>query len=204
MARAELQGGENMGFYKYVGEVWKNPEKYIKDIYKERLIQWNKEEAIVRVERPTRIDRARQIGYKAKKGYVVVRVRIKKGGRNKQRFKGARRPKRMGVRKYTPKKSLQWIAEERVARKYPNLEVLNSYWVGETGKHKYFEVILVDPHHPQIKNDPRINWICEKQNKRRVFRGLTSAGKRSRGLLNKGKGAEKLRPSLSAHQNRGK
>jgi len=110
----------------------------------------------------------------------------------------------MGVRKYTPKKSLQWIAEERVARKYPNLEVLNSYWVGETGKHKYFEVILVDPHHPQIKNDPRINWICEKQNKRRVFRGLTSAGKRSRGLLNKGKGAEKLRPSLSAHQNRGK
>jgi len=99
-----------MGFYKYVGEVWKNPEKYIKDIYKERLIQWNKEEAIVRVERPTRIDRARQIGYKAKKGYVVVRVRIKKGGRNKQRFRGARRPKRMGVRKYTPKKSLHGVS----------------------------------------------------------------------------------------------
>jgi len=193
-----------MSFYKYVGEAWKNPEKNIREIYKQRIIQWNKEEVVVRVERPTRIDRARQLGYKAKKGYVIVRTRIKKGGRSKSRFKGGRSPKRMGVKKITPKKSLQWIAEERVARKYPNLEVLNSYWVGETGKDRYFEVILIDPHHPQIKNDPRINWICEKQNKRRVFRGLTSAGKRSRGLLNKGKGAEKLRPSLSAHKNRGK
>ncbi|MDP3765404.1 MAG: 50S ribosomal protein L15e, partial [Nanoarchaeota archaeon] len=34
-------------------------------------------------------------------------------------------------------------------------------------------------------------------------RGLTSAGKRGRGLLHKGKGAEKLRPSLRAHQRKG-
>tara|TARA_B100000459_G_scaffold122323_1_gene74940 strand:- start:185 stop:400 length:216 start_codon:yes stop_codon:yes gene_type:complete len=34
--------------------------------------------------------------------------------------------------------------------------------------------------------------------------GKTSAGKRGRGLHNKGKGAEKLRPSLKANQNRGK
>jgi large subunit ribosomal protein L15e len=37
-----------------------------------------------------------------------------------------------------------------------------------------------------------------------VHRGKTSAGKRGRGLHNKGKGAEKLRPSLAANQNRGK
>ena len=193
-----------MSFYKYVGEAWKNPKRNIKEIYRERIIQWNKEESFVRVERPTRIDRARQLGYKAKKGYIIVRARINRGGRSKPRFRSGRTAKRMGVKKITPKKSLQWIAEERVARKYPNLEVLNSYWVGETGKHKYFEVILVDPHHPQIINDPRINWICEKQHKRRVHRGLTSAGNRSRGLTNKGKGAEKLRPSLSAHSRRGK
>ena len=193
-----------MSFYKYVRDAWKNPEKNIKEIYKERIIQWNKEDSFVRVERPTRIDKARQLGYKAKKGYVLVRARINRGGRSKQRFKAGRRAKRMGLKKITPKKSLRWIAEERVARKYPNLEVLNSYWVGETGKHKYFEVILVDPHHPQIKNDSRINWICEKHQKRRAHRGLTGAGKRSRGLLNKGTGAEKLRPSLSAHKKRGK
>ncbi|MBT92991.1 MAG: 50S ribosomal protein L15e, partial [Euryarchaeota archaeon] len=38
----------------------------------------------------------------------------------------------------------------------------------------------------------------------RAYRGKTSAGKRGRGLMNKGKGAEKLRPSLKANKNRGK
>ncbi len=193
-----------MNFYKYVRKAWKDPEKHIRKIYKERLTRWNKEGSFVRVERPTRIDKARQLGYKAKKGYVIVRARIKKGGRKKSRFKAGRRPKRMGVTRITARKNLQEIAEERTAKRYPNLEVLNSYWVGKTGKHKYFEVILVDPHHPQIKNDPRINWICEKQHKGRVHRGLTSAGKKARGLRNKGKGAEKVRPSLSAKKNRGK
>ena len=47
------------------------------------------------------------------------------------------------------------------------------------------------PNHPSIKNDSNINWICESQHTRRVFRGLTSEGKKTRGLRNKGKGAEK-------------
>ncbi|ALV62505.1 LSU ribosomal protein L15e [Thermococcus sp. 2319x1] len=50
----------------------------------------------------------------------------------------------------------------------------------------------------------KIAWIAGKAHKGRVFRGLTSAGKRSRGLLNKGKGAEKVRPSIRAHRGRGK
>jgi large subunit ribosomal protein L15e len=99
----------------------------------------------------------------------------------------------MGVTKITPQKSIKRIAEERVARKYPNLEVLNSYWVWEDGKFKFYEVILVDPHHPSIKNDPNIKWIGEKQHTSRVFRGLTSEGKKTRGLRNKGMGAEKVR-----------
>ena len=70
----------------------------------------------------------------------------------------------------------------RAARKYPNLEVLNSYYVGESGKYKWYEVILVDPHHPVIKSDPKINWICRPCNRGRAFRGLTSAGKKARGL----------------------
>lgn len=99
----------------------------------------------------------------------------------------------MGVVKITPKKSIKRIAEERVARKYPNLEVLNSYWVWEDGKFKFYEVILVDPNQTSIKNDPSINWIGEKQHTRRVFRGLTSEGQKTRGLRSKGKGAEKVR-----------
>lgn len=180
--------------YRYIREAWKNPNKsFVKELMQKRASEWRREGVIQRIDRPTRIDRARSLGYKAKKGYIVVRTRIRRGGRRKSRFKAGRRPKRMGVLKITPKKSLKRIAEERVARKFPNLEVLNSYWVWEDGKHKFYEVILVDPHHPSIKNDPNINWIGEKQHKGRVFRGLTSEGKKTRGLRGKGKGAEKVR-----------
>jgi large subunit ribosomal protein L15e len=110
----------------------------------------------------------------------------------------------MGTKKLTMAKSIQRIAEERTARHYPNLEVLNSYWIGEDGKEKYYEIIMVDPHHPSIINDAKINWICEPQHKGRVYRGLTSAGKRGRGMHNKGIGAEKVRPSLRAHDRKGK
>ncbi|HDI46335.1 MAG TPA: 50S ribosomal protein L15e, partial [Candidatus Methanomethylia archaeon] len=63
---------------------------------------------------------------------------------------------------------------------------------------KWFEVILVDPHHPAIKSDKDINWICNPSQRGRVFRGLTPAGRKSRGLTRKGKGAEKVRPSRKA------
>ena len=185
--------------YKYIAEAWKKPEEsYVEELMRQRLIEWRKEPAIVRVEKPTRLDRARKLGYKAKQGFIIVRVRVRRGGLRKQRPRAGRRPKRMGVKKYKPAKSLRLIAEERAARKFPNLEVLNSYWVGEDGRFKWFEVIMVDPHHPAVKADKDINWICQKQHKGRVFRGLTSAGKKVRGLRKKGRRAEKARPSRKA------
>ncbi len=157
-----------------------------------------------RLERPTRIDRARSLGYKAKQGFVVVRSRVRRGGLRKHTIRGGRRPKRKGISKITMAKSLQRIAEERAAKKHPNLEVLNSYWVGEDGRNKYYEVILVDPHHPSIQADEKVNWLLQPGNKGRAFRGLTSAGKGGRGLRKKGKGAEKVRPSIRAHLSKGK
>ncbi len=146
-----------------------------------KLIEWRKGPAIVRVPKPTNPWRARQIGYKAKQGVVVVRVRIRKGGRRKPRPSRGRRPKRMGVRKFTPAKSIQWMAEERAARKFRNLEVVNSYLVAEDGQHKYFEVIMVDPHHPAVKSDPELSRVASRRG--RAFRGLTAAGRRGRGLM---------------------
>jgi large subunit ribosomal protein L15e len=165
---------------------------------KERLRFWKRAPAIVRVERPTNLARARALGYKAKQGVVVARVRVRKGGRRRARPSLGRKPKRMGVRKLTPRKSLQVMAEERAARKFPNLEVLNSYHVASGGTHEFFEVILLDPSHPAIRSDPQLGWIARRQHRGRVFRGLTSAGKRMRGLLRKGKGAERLRPGVRA------
>ena len=185
--------------YKYIAEAWSKPEKsYVDELMRQRLIRWRRQPAIVRIEKPTRIDRARKLGYKAKQGFIMVRVRVRRGGLRKQRPRSGRRPKRMGVKKFKPAKSLRLIAEERAARKFPNMEVLNSYWVGEDGRSKWFEVVMVDPNHPAIKADKDVNWICENQHHRRVFRGLTSAGKKVRGLRNKGRGAEKARPSKKA------
>jgi len=82
--------------------------------------------------------------------------------------------------------------------------VLNSYWVGEDGSQKWFEVILVDPNHPAIENDDDLNWICDSAHTNRAFRGLTSAGKANRGLRTRGKGAEKVRPSNNGGQGRAK
>jgi large subunit ribosomal protein L15e len=116
-----------------------------------------------------------------------------------------RKPSKAGIKKITMAKSIQRMAEERTNKRYPNLEVLNSYWVGEDGKNKFFEVIMIDPHHPAIKSDKQLSWIADGNSHRgRAERGLTSAGKRGRGLYNKGKGAEKLRPSLKANKNLGK
>jgi len=185
--------------YKYIAEAWAKPEKsYVKELMRQRLIKWRKQSAIVRIEKPTRIDRARRLGYKAKQGFVLARVRVRRGGLRKKRPKAGRRPKRMGVKKYKPAKSMRLIGEERTGKKFPNLEVLNSYWVAEDGRSKWFEIIMVDPHHPAIKADKEVNWIAQKQHHKRVFRGLTSAGKKIRDLRRKGRGAEKVRPSRKA------
>ncbi len=191
--------------YKYVGKFWKNrnsPE--FKALQRNRLIKWRKESSIVRVERPTRIDRARILGYKAKQGYVIARIRLRRTRLRKSRPSQGRHTKGQAIRKIQPGKSFRWIAEERVARRYVNMEVLNSYQVGEDGRYKWYEVILIDPVHPVIKKDPRINWICNSVHKNRVFRGLTAAGRKSRGLTRKGVGSEKIRPSLRAHKRDGK
>lgn len=176
-------------FYKHIGENWKDMDGKIREIYKKRLEKWRKQDRFVKLDKPTRLDKARALGYKAKKGFIVVRGRIKKGGRSKPSIKKGRRPKRAGENKFSPGKSHQQILEERVQDKYPNLEVLNSYWVGEDGNRKWFEVIMVNPDQPEIKSDEDINWITEEKN--RVNRGETASAKKSRGLKNKGKGSEK-------------
>jgi len=190
--------------YDYVGEQWKKPDTSFKSPQQQRLILWRKEKNFHRVEKPLRIDRARSLGYKAKQGYIVVRAKVRRGSLRKHHIRGGRRPAAKGIKKITAAKSIQRIAEERTSKKFPNLEVLNSYWIGEDGKNHFYEVILVDPFHPSISNDTKINWICNSSNKRRVLRGKTSAGRKGRGLYHKGRGAEKIRPSIRANNGRGK
>ncbi len=186
--------------YSSTRHLWKRLKR--SEIYgfqKRRMVEWRHSPSVVRLEHPTRIDRARSLGYRAKPGYIVVRSRVRRGGSRRPKIMGGRRPKRMAYNKLTRKKSLQWISEERAADRYPNMEVLNSYYVGEDGMYKYYEVILVDRTFPTVYRDPRMSWISEPQNRGRVYRGLTSAGYKGRGLRTGRTGSSKSRPSIRSN-----
>ena len=74
--------------YGFITDAWKIPEaSYVGTLRQERLVAWRREPAVVRVERPTRLDRARSLGYKAKQGIIVVRAKVRRGGRRKTRRK---------------------------------------------------------------------------------------------------------------------
>ncbi|HVP93960.1 MAG TPA: 50S ribosomal protein L15e [Methanoregulaceae archaeon] len=191
--------------YAYVRDAWKKPdESAVSSLQWERMQVWRREGSVVRIEHPTRIDRARSLGFKAKQGIIVVRVTVRRGGRRRARYIRARRTARMGVNRITAGKSIRRIAEERASKRYPNMEVLNSYWVGQDGRHKWYEVILVDGHHPAILSDRNLSWTGNAVHRGRAERGKTSAGRKGRGMQTRGKGTEKTRPSIRSHANQGK
>jgi large subunit ribosomal protein L15e len=190
--------------YKRVQQVFEQHDNSYQSPNWYRLIALRRSTSVHRVPKPTNIPRARALGYKAKQGIVVVSSKVRRGTMRKLRPRMGRKPRNMGVNKITPKKSLQRIAEERAARHYPNMEVLNSYKLTADNRAHYFEVILVDRSHPVIRSDPNFRWLQSRANFRRVYRGLTSAGKRGRGLHNRGRGTERIRPSLRANRHRWK
>ena len=161
-------------------------------MYKERIARWRADPPTMRIEKPTNIARAHKVGYKAKTGVVLVRVRVAGGKKKRAAHGGGRKPSKSG-RFFSMSKSLQSIAEERAARRYPNCEVLNSYFVGSAGEEKFFEVILLDRAAPSILADPEYHQVVLQTN--RAFRGLTHAGRKHRGIATKGYGTIKRRPS---------
>jgi len=190
-----------MGAYKYLEEFWRKKQT---DVFRylARLRTWELRQlpSVHRASRPTRPDKARKVGYKAKQGFVIYRSRIRRGDRKKRVVKGTvyGKPVHQGVNKQKAARNLRNIAEERVGRKISSMRVLNSYWVAEDARHKWFEVIMVDPYHKAIRDDPRINWMCKPTMKHRELRGLTAAGRKGRGLFVKGRRATKTRPSKRA------
>lgn len=159
-----------MGAYKYIAETFQKEYANREGVYRQRLTGWRKSPPIERAERPTNISKARLLGYKAKTGYAIVRARVKRGSRKRPKPMGGRKPKNY-YRYASPGISYQRIAEQRVARVHRNMEVLNSYWVGDDGNYSYYEVILADP--AIIKTNA-------VRSRSKAFRGLTSAGRKGR------------------------
>ena len=164
-----------MGAYKYLEELWKKKQSDVmRFILRLRTWEYRQLAVIHRASRPSRPDKARRLGYKAKEGFVIYRTRVRRGGRKKPVSKGIvyGKPASQGVLQLKWKRNLRSLAEERVGRKLGGLRVLNSYWVGQDGTYKFYEVILVDPAHNGIRNDPKLNWITKPVNKHRELRGF--------------------------------
>jgi large subunit ribosomal protein L15e len=179
-----------MGAYKYMSELWRKKQSdVLRFLLRIRAWQYRQQNKTMRVTGPTRPDKARMLGYKAKQGYVVVRQAVRRGGRKRPNHNGIvfGKPKHHGINQLKFVRNHRSVAEERVGRRFPNLRVLNSYWVNQDASYKYYEVICVDVQHSAIRNDARVNWIANPEHKHRELRGLTSAGRKHRGLR-KGKG----------------
>merc|ERR1712083_638460 len=190
-----------MTAYKYLQQIWRKKQcEAMQYILRLRTWEYRQLPRIHRVTKPSRPDKARRLGYKAKQGYVVYRVAVRRGSRKTMAPGGViyGKPKDQGINQMKCTRSLRALAEERVGRKMGALRVLNSYWVGQDGTYKFYEVIMVDPAHKVIRDDPRINWLCRPVHKHREIRGLTTAGKKSRGLQQRGNKDNKVRPSRTA------
>lgn len=186
-----------MGYLKYVKKLFQKPSEEATTVQRERLIAMRREPVTIRIERPTNIATARSLGYRPKQGVIVVRQRVLRGGRQRPDIKGGRRSAHSSQRKVV-KKNYQQVAEERANKVYKNCEVMNSYKVAADGTYYWYEIIMVDRCHPVVLSDQQLAQVGTDRG--RAFRGITSAGRRGRGLHKKGIGAEKIRPGLRANK----
>lgn len=154
-------------------QTWLNLLKKNPLNFRSRIVTWRNQNAITRVDRPSRLQRARRLGYKAKQGIIVIRMRVGVGGMRRKRPRGGRRPKHLGVTRIKADASMKQVAERRVLKRYPNMILLGSYFVYKDGKHYWFEVIIADPSHACIINDKELRQIVNtKEQKRRHQRRL--------------------------------
>ncbi|XP_054579939.1 60S ribosomal protein L15-like [Eptesicus fuscus] len=160
-----------MGAYKYIQELWRKTQSDVMRILpRVRCWQYHQLSALHRSPHPTRPDKACRLGYKAKQGYVIYRIRVSRGGGLKRPVpKGETysKPVHHGVNQLKFAQSLQSVAEERAGCHCGALTVLNSYWVGEDSTYKFFEVILTDPFHKAIRRNPDTQWITKPVYKHR-------------------------------------
>lgn len=139
--------------YRQISKSWQGIFQDKSGDIRARAVELRKEPAVLRLERPSRLDRARSMGYKAKEGVVVVRARVSRGGMRRQRPTSGRRPKHMGVLKMKSDVSSQTVAERRVSERFPNMKVLGSYPIWKDGRFAWYECVLVDPFRASIRHD---------------------------------------------------
>ncbi|KAL1789149.1 60S ribosomal protein L15 [Sigmodon hispidus] len=73
-----------MGAYKYIQELWRKKQSdMMRFLLRVCYWQYHQLSELHRAPRPTRPDKARRLGYKAKEGYIIYRIRVRCGGRKR-------------------------------------------------------------------------------------------------------------------------
>ena len=115
-------------------ELWKKKQSdVLRFLLRVRAWEYRQYPVVHRLPRPSRPDKARRLGYKAKQGFVIVRTAVRRGGRKRPNSKGIvyGKPKHHGINQLKARRNLRCMAEERAASRFTNLRVLNSYWVNQ-------------------------------------------------------------------------
>jgi len=195
-----------MGAYKYIRQTFQNEWKGAKDdnydyslIMRQRGIEYrNSGDAVVKLDYPTNIVSAKSVGYRAKQGIFVARVRVRKGTGTHHRPKNKRRPKRQGQAKLSRKISTQGMSEQKASKKFENAEVLGSYKIAEDGKWHYYEVVLADRTASTVLSDRRLSFLAKGQ-KGRAERGKTFAGRVNKPMNLKNKRKIRAKQATDRH-----
>ncbi|KAJ1948044.1 60S ribosomal protein L15, partial [Linderina pennispora] len=78
-----------MGAYKYLQEISKKKQSDVmRFLLRVRCWEYRQLNTIHRASRPSRPEKARRLGYKAKQGFVIYRVRVRRGNRKRPNPKG--------------------------------------------------------------------------------------------------------------------
>ncbi len=78
-----------MGAYKYLEELWRKKQSDVmRFIMRIRTWEYRQLPVIHRCTRPSRPEKARKLGYKAKQGYIVYRTKVRRCGRKRPVKKG--------------------------------------------------------------------------------------------------------------------
>merc|ERR1711879_485521 len=81
---------DKMGAHKYIEELQKKKQSDVMQfLLRVRCWELRQLNVVHRASRPSRPDKARRLGYKAKQGYVIYRVRVRRGNRKRPAPKGA-------------------------------------------------------------------------------------------------------------------
>merc|ERR1712032_1271020 len=119
MGQSKKQRANTMGAYKYIEELWRKKQSDVmRFLLRVRCWEYRQLSSICRLTRPSRPDKARRLGYKAKQGVVVYRTRVRRGGRKRPVPKGIvyGKPVNQGITKLKPKRNAQARAEEKERR----------------------------------------------------------------------------------------